>query len=149
LEEGRNYSFSISNFEFVAMNKDAVVKYYSDTQFEYGLIWNWRLKTTPALHFGYYDDKASTHQQAIIRANEVLADYANIQLNARIVDAGCGLGQSSEWLAKHRNARVTGITITSRQVEAIHKSCKNSRYRTLIFLLPIICRCLLMIIPLM
>jgi tocopherol O-methyltransferase len=134
LEEGRNYSFSISNFEFVAMNKDAVVKYYSDTQFEYGLIWNWRLKTTPALHFGYYDDKASTHQQAIIRANEVLADYANIQPNARIVDAGCGLGQSSEWLAKHRNARVTGITITSRQVEAIHKRLQKQPVQNVDFL---------------
>src|SRR5947208_3419905 len=103
------------------MNKEAIAKYYSDTQFEYGLIWNWRLKTTPALHFGYYDNKASNHQQAITRANEVLADYASIQPNARIVDAGCGLGQSSEWLAKHRKARVTGITITPRQVETINR----------------------------
>jgi tocopherol O-methyltransferase len=116
------------------MNKEAIAKYYSDTQFEYGLIWNWRLNTTPALHFGYYDDKATNHQQAITRANEVLADYANIQPNARIVDAGCGLGQSSEWLAKYRKARVTGITITPKQVETINKRLQKHPVENVDFL---------------
>lgn len=79
------------------------------------------LKTTPALHFGYYDAKATNHQQAVLRANEVLAEFAGIKEGARIVDAGCGLGQSSEWLAKNLNARVTGITIVPKQVETINK----------------------------
>jgi tocopherol O-methyltransferase len=103
------------------MNKQAITTYYSDTQFEYKLIWNWKLKSTPALHFGYYDEKASNHQQAIVRANEVLAEFAGIKRGARIVDAGCGLGQSSEWLAKTLGAIVTGITIVPKQVESINK----------------------------
>ncbi len=103
------------------MDKEAVNKYYSDTQFEYKLIWNWMSKATPALHFGYYDHKAANHQQAIVRANEVLAEFGSIQQGARIVDAGCGLGQSSEWLAQQLNAVVTGISIVPKQVNAINK----------------------------
>lgn len=103
------------------IESDAIKKYYTHTQFEYGLIWNWKLKTTPALHFGYYDDKATNHKQAILRANEVLAEWAGIKKGARIVDAGCGLGHASEWLSKHYDARVTGITIVPKQVETIQK----------------------------
>jgi hypothetical protein len=62
------------------MDNAAITKYYADTQFEYQLIWNWLLPTTPALHFGYYDDKATNHQQAILRANEVLAEFAIFEM---------------------------------------------------------------------
>ncbi len=103
------------------MDKEAIKKYYSVTQFEYGLIWNWNLKTTPALHFGYYDSKATNHKEALLRANEVLAEYAGIKPGSVIIDAGCGLGNSTEWLAQHLNARVTGITIVPKQVETIKK----------------------------
>ena len=107
------------------MDKEAVKKYYSDTQFEYKLIWNWMSKATPALHFGYYDAKATNHQQAIVRANEVLAEFGGIKYGARIVDAGCGLGQSSEWLAQNLKAVVTGISIVPKQVNAINKRLQN------------------------
>jgi cyclopropane fatty-acyl-phospholipid synthase-like methyltransferase len=103
------------------IDSDAIKEYYTHTQFEYGLIWNWKLKTTPALHFGYYDDEATNHKEAIVRANEVLAEFAGIKKGSRIVDAGCGLGHASEWLSKHYAARVTGITIVPKQVETIQK----------------------------
>jgi len=104
-----------------ALGTEAIKKYYSDTQFEYGLVWNWRSKNTPALHFGYYDEKATNHHRSVIRANEVLAEMGNIQPGARIIDAGCGLGHSTLWLAEHYNATVTGITIVPRQVETMQK----------------------------
>lgn len=103
------------------MNTEAVKNYYTQTQFEYGLIWNWMLKSTPALHFGYYDAQASSHKEAIVRANEVLASYAEIKPGSRIIDAGCGLGQSTEWLAKNLNATATGITLVPKQVASIKK----------------------------
>lgn len=79
------------------------------------------LKTTPALHFGYYDEKATNHKQAIIRANEVLAEFAGLEPGMRIVDAGCGLGQSSEWLALNLDAVVIGISIVPKQIESINR----------------------------
>lgn len=104
---------------------EAIKKYYSDTQFEYKLIWNWRLKQTPALHFGYYDDKAHKHGDAVNRANEALAEWANIQPGARIVDAGCGLGHSALWLSQRYNAIVTGITVVPKQIETIQKNLRK------------------------
>jgi ubiquinone/menaquinone biosynthesis C-methylase UbiE len=104
-----------------ALGTEAIKKYYSDTQFEYKLVWNWRSKYTPALHFGYYDEKATDHHRSVIRANEVLAEWGNIREGARIIDAGCGLGHSTLWLGEHYNARVTGITIVPKQVETMQK----------------------------
>ena len=104
-----------------ALGTEAIKKYYSDTQFEYKLVWNWRSEHTPALHFGYYDEKATNHHRSVIRANEVLAEWGNIQKGARIIDAGCGLGHSTLWLAEHYQAKVTGITIVPKQVKTMQK----------------------------
>lgn len=115
------------------MDKAAVTKYYSDTQFEYKLIWNWMLKSTPALHFGYYDEKATNHSRAIVRANEVLAEFGGIPRSATIADAGCGLGQSSEWLATELDARVTGLSIVPKQIDAIHRRLKQRPVKNVAF----------------
>ncbi len=103
------------------LGTEAIKKYYTSTHFEYSVLWNWKLKTMPALHFGYYDEKARVHKDAVVRANEVLAEFGGIQKGARVVDAGCGLGQSSLWLNQHYNANVTGITLVPKQVETIQK----------------------------
>ena len=117
-----------------APGTEAIKKYYSDTQFEYGLVWNWRSKHTPALHFGYYDEKATNHHRSVIRANEVLAEWGNIKQGAIIIDAGCGLGHSTLWLAEHYNAHVTGITIVPKQVETMQKFIIKNRIKNVDFL---------------
>lgn len=116
------------------LDKEAIRKYYTATQFEYGLIWNWQLKTTPALHFGYYDEKATNHKEALVRVNEVLADFGEIKKGATIVDAGCGLGHSSEWLAIHLDANVTGITLVPKQVKTIEKRLAKKPVKNVRFL---------------
>ncbi len=117
-----------------ALGTEAIKKYYSDTQFEYGLVWNWRSKHTPALHFGYYDEKATNHHRSVIRANEVLAEWGNIQQGSIIIDAGCGLGHSTLWLAEHYNALVTGITIVPKQVETMQKFIARKGIKNVSFL---------------
>lgn len=117
-----------------ATGTEAIKKYYSDTQFEYRIVWNWRSKYTPALHFGYYDEKATNHHRSVIRANEVLAEWGNIQQGATIIDAGCGLGHSTLWLAEHYNANVTGITIVPRQVETMKKFVEKNGIKNVQFL---------------
>jgi ubiquinone/menaquinone biosynthesis C-methylase UbiE len=114
---------------------EAIKKYYSDTQFEYKLIWNWRIKATPALHFGFYDEKATKHAQAVNRANEALAEWAGIEKGARIIDAGCGLGHSAIWLSQHYNATVTGITVVPKQVETIQTNLSKNPVPGVDFLL--------------
>ena len=105
--------------------QEKIKEYYNATQFDYSFIWNWRLKTTPSLHFGYYDEKATKHEQAIFRANEVLADWANVSEGTKVLDAGCGLGNTSLWLAQNRKAKVTGITLVQKQVNTAYTLAKK------------------------
>ncbi len=97
-------------------HKKKIESYYTDTESDYKTIWHYKLTGAPAIHFGYYDDKALTHKDALYRVNEILANLANIKSGELVLDAGCGLGQSSIWLAKNRNANVKGISITNQQI---------------------------------
>ncbi len=92
-------------------------EYYNRTEKDYKTLWHYKLDGAPALHFGYYDEKATRHKDAIRRVNEVLADLADIKPGDRVLDAGCGLGQAAIWLAAERKATVTGISIVNEQVE--------------------------------
>jgi len=109
----------------LSSSQQHIKDYYNQTQFDYSFIWNWKLKTTPALHFGYYDEKATKHEQAIFRVNEVLADWANVTEGTKVLDAGCGLGNTSLWLAQHRKAKVTGITLVQKQVDTAYALAKK------------------------
>lgn len=87
-----------------------VVEYYNATKFDYwfGL----GLDFHNGLHFGYWDDGIKTQFQAIRNLNRVLALKAKIKSSDKVLDAGCGVGGSSVWLAQNYNCNVTGITIT-------------------------------------
>lgn len=102
------------------MSTDTVVRYYENTRFDYDVAWLSR--ENPAIHFGYYDEKARFHKDALLRLNEVMADRAGIRPGERVLDAGCGLGASALWLSRKRGARVTGITPVPGQVEQARKS---------------------------
>ncbi len=96
---------------------EKVIQYYQDTEQDYKTIWHHKLDGPPALHFGYYDEKATTHQQALYRVNEILAELANIKKTDKVLDAGCGLGQATIWLAKEKCATATGISIVPVQIK--------------------------------
>ncbi len=93
---------------------DAVVAYYDHTWLDYRLLWLNR--RTLSVHFGYTDTTTRGHADALLNMNRVLADRAGIQAGARVLDAGCGVGGSSIWLAQARDAIVVGITPVASQV---------------------------------
>jgi len=94
---------------------DDVVRYYEHTRFDYWAVWQTRENL--AFHFGYYDDHVANHRQAVSNSNGVLADIAGVKPGDRLLDAGCGIGGSSLWLASHRGAEVVGITPVDHQVD--------------------------------
>lgn len=96
------------------MRDTEVVDYYENTRFDYRVAW--LSPDNPAIHFGYYDEKARFHKEALLRLNEVMADLAGIRPGNRVLDAGCGLGAGSLWLAAERGAQVAGITPVPGQV---------------------------------
>jgi tocopherol O-methyltransferase len=94
--------------------RDAVVAYYDQTWLDYRLLWLNR--RTLSVHFGYTDATTRGHADALLNMNRVLANRAGIQPGARVLDAGCGVGGSSIWLAQTRGALVVGITPVASQV---------------------------------
>ena len=89
-------------------------KHYDDCYWDYRTAWfdNENL----ALHYGYWEPGIKTHSQALLNKNRIMADIAGIRPGLEVLDAGCGIGGSSIWLAKHRGCRATGITVSQQQV---------------------------------
>lgn len=87
---------------------DAVKDYYHQTKFDYEKVWH--SGTSLAFHFGYYADDVHEHKHALANANQVLARIARVKNGDRVLDAGCGIGDSSFWLATHYSAQAVGIT---------------------------------------
>ena len=92
---------------------EAIVGYYDQTWLDYRILW--LNKDNLAVHFGYTDDSTRSHTDALKNMNRVLADRVRIQPGERVLDAGCGVGGSSLWLATERGAEVVGITLAARQ----------------------------------
>jgi tocopherol O-methyltransferase len=90
-----------------------VATYYDHTRFDYRVMWSRRSR---AVHFGYYDEHADKHAAALHNLNRVLADLAGIKPGERVLDAGCGWGSACIWLARHRQALATGISIVPAQI---------------------------------
>ena len=88
--------------------------YYRHTRFDYRTIWNNRHNL--AVHFGYYDEHADKHHAALNNMNRAMADLAGVQAGEHVLDAGCGMGSACFWLAEHRQAQATGISIVPEQI---------------------------------
>jgi tocopherol O-methyltransferase len=88
--------------------------YYTHAAIDYWAAWLNRRNL--AMHFGYQEDNAMGHSASLTNATEVLADIAEVSTGDRVLDAGCGLGGTSMWLARRRRARVTGIALGADQV---------------------------------
>jgi tocopherol O-methyltransferase len=103
-----------SNPEPASTLTKAIVGYYDETWLDYRVLWLNR--DNLAVHFGYTDDTTRSHTDALKNMNRVLAERVKIQPGERVLDAGCGVGGSSLWLAQERSVDVVGITLPARQV---------------------------------
>lgn len=101
-----------------------VADYYDATAWEYGLVLD--LKHHHGLHFGYYDRPHQTYPQASLNMNRFLADRAGVRRGMRVLDAGCGIGGSSVWLAKELGVSVVGITLSAKQCSQAQSLAKRS-----------------------
>jgi tocopherol O-methyltransferase len=74
------------------------------------------------LHHGYWIHGGESKETAQVQLVEHLAQAADIQPRAKILDIGCGFGASSIYLARKYQADVTGITISPLQVEMANQA---------------------------
>ena len=101
-----------------------IARYYKETRWQYRGLWTGR--DSLALHYGYWDAETQSHVAALHRMNEVLADKAGISPGTRVLDAGCGWGGSSIWLAQHRGAIAHGINIEPEQIDKAQEKARDA-----------------------
>ena len=104
--------------------RKSIISYYDNTRLDYRVLWF--NKKTRAVHFGYYDHEVKSHSEALLNLNKVMALKGGVKDGDIILDAGCGRGGSSLWLAENYNVHVTGITLVPHQVEKAQKAARKS-----------------------
>jgi len=95
--------------------KDRIRAYYQETT-EKSYLANWS-KEALALHYGLADETTQTLAEAQTNNNRYIADALPVREGMRVLDAGCGVGGTSIWMAAERGARMVGITLDPNQVE--------------------------------
>ena len=109
-------------------NKD-IEQYYDLSQTHYKRVWN--LQRSRSLHYGYWDNSTKNFHEALLNINKILATKAAIKKENKVLDAGCGIGGSSLWLAKNIGCNVTGISLSAKQVATANKLSAEEKLQTL------------------
>jgi ubiquinone/menaquinone biosynthesis C-methylase UbiE len=91
-----------------------IVDYYATTENAYKDSWD--LDNSHAIHYGYWDDKVKNFPQSLLRMNEIMMEAASIGSSDRVLDAGCGIGGSSIFLAEQIGCNVIGISLSEKQI---------------------------------
>jgi SAM-dependent methyltransferase len=104
--------------------------YYDETWLDYRFLWL-SPRRNGAIHFGYWDNRTRGHADSLLNMNRLLADHIAdtggarqrdlspsmpLAPGRRVLDAGCGVGGSSLWLAKTYGVAVVGITPVASQI---------------------------------
>jgi cyclopropane fatty-acyl-phospholipid synthase-like methyltransferase len=97
-----------------------IIDYYAATENAYKDSWD--LNNSLAIHYGYWDQKVKSFPESLVRMNEVMAGLADIKQADVVLDAGCGIGGSSIFLAEEIGCHVTGISLSERQVTKAKQS---------------------------
>jgi tocopherol O-methyltransferase len=95
--------------------KEKVRAYYQETT-EKSYLANYSQEAL-ALHYGLSDDDETSLADAQYANNRAIADAIALSPGMRVLDAGCGVGGTSIWMAKERGARMVGVTLDPSQVE--------------------------------
>src|SRR3989344_597198 len=107
------------------MDNVYVAKYYDQTLPYYRRFWH-RNGESNALHYGFWDQETRNVGEALLNENKFLANFADIKVGEQVLDAGCGVGGSSIWLARQRLAKVIGITLSEKQIKEARKLAKRA-----------------------
>jgi cyclopropane fatty-acyl-phospholipid synthase-like methyltransferase len=91
-----------------------IIEYYDTCESDYRLFWD--LDQSLAMHAGYWDETTKKLRDALRRENEILAQMADIQAADRVLDAGCGIGGSTLFLAQNIGCQAVGISLSEKQI---------------------------------
>lgn len=109
---------------------EKIIQYYKEAENAYNDSWD--LSNSLAIHYGYWDKQVKTFPQSLLRMNEVMMEAAGIKSSDKVLDAGCGVGGSSIFIASTLGCKVSGITISERQVQQAVANAKRKDVEPLV-----------------
>jgi len=101
-----------------------LIDYYDQTEVHYRMFWE--LEKSMGLHYGVWDDDTKNIQEAVLNLNQKLMKLGEIKSGDMVLDAGCGVGGSSIYLAKKLGCKATGITLSGKQVATATELAKKN-----------------------
>ena len=105
---------------------DAVARHYDELDPFYRGVWG------EHVHHGLFDTGTESVEEATEALVRLVAERARVSAGDSVVDIGCGYGGTARWLAQHRDARVTGLTLSVAQAEAARATGADPRVEILV-----------------
>ena len=96
-----------------------IADYYNTTQNHYTRWWN--LGETLSLHYGIWDENVKSFSGSLINTNRIMMEIAEISPADKVLDAGCGVGGAAFFINKMKKAKVTGISLSEKQINYASK----------------------------
>ena len=93
------------------MSLNDVIRYYETHQWYYSHFWS-----PVSLHYGLWYPGTKSLAEAIDNTDTLLIEKLAIGPEDEVLDAGCGVGGTSIRIAETARCRVTGITLSPRQL---------------------------------
>lgn len=98
----------------IEINESEIIDYYENCQIDYELVWH--LNTKMCMHYGYWDETTPNLRASLSNMNIQVAKFGGVKTGQLVLDAGCGVGGSSIFLAKVFKCNTIGITLSEKQV---------------------------------
>ena len=105
------------------LNKD-IREYYDQNQIMYALFYS---KGTNGLHYGFWNKDTKKTSDAILNTNKFVLKCLEINDQDSVLDAGCGVGGTSIFIAENSGAEVSGITLSDTQLKKAEKLALKSK----------------------
>lgn len=96
-----------------------VARYYDQTQVLYSRIWS-----RDSVHYGLWDESTRAREEAMRNLDRCVARELGLSSGSRVLDAGCGVGGTSLFLARECGLDMTGITLSEYQLRAARASAR-------------------------
>ena len=111
-------------------NSKQIADYYDQTEVHYKYFWD--LDESHALHYGIWLPDTQTFKESLNNTNEELAKRANISKDDLVLDAGCGVGGSALFLARKYTCKVSGISLSAKQIATAQQKAEQAGFSGLL-----------------
>jgi len=101
--------------------------YYDTAQKYYEAVWG------DGLHYGLWTEGIYTRSQAILNENRILAEIAQVKPGELVLDAGCGVGASAEWLTEYTGACAVEFNITGSQLLIAQQRAREQKVNNALY----------------